>query len=105
MFIIGEASLYLLGKRQKPHWEKNKIDVAKKTGAIVTAEEHQIYGGLGSAVAEVLCQNYPVPMKFVGVHDKFGESGDPEELLKKFGLKSHNIIMAVKEVLKMKGER
>lgn len=89
----------------KPMDKNTIIDVAKNTGAIVTAEEHQIYGGLGSAVAEVLGQNYPVPMKFVGVRDKFGESGTPEELLKKFGLKSHNIIMAVKEVLKMKGEK
>ena len=86
----------------KPIDKNTIIKVAKKTRAIVTVEEHQITGGLGGAVAEVLSQNYPVPIKFVGVKDRFGESGTPEELLKKFGCTSEAIVKAVKEVLKMK---
>jgi len=74
----------------------------KKTKAVVTAEEHQVHGGLGSAISELLSQNYPVPMRIVGVKDRFGESGKPEELLKKFGCSSKDIIKAVEEVLKMK---
>ncbi len=62
------------------------IDSAKLCGAIVTAEEHQIHGGLGAAVAEVVVKNYPVPIEFVGVRDSFGSSGEPEELMVKFGL-------------------
>lgn len=68
------------------------IKVAKKSGAIVTVEEHQIIGGLGSAVAEVICQNYPVPIKFIGMKDCFGESGKPGELLDKYGLRAKNIM-------------
>ena len=86
----------------KPIDKNTIIKVAKKTRAIVTVEEHQVTGGLGGAVAEVLSQNYPVPIKFVGVKDRFGESGTPEELLKKFGCTSEAIVKAVKEVLKMK---
>lgn len=62
------------------------VDAARDCGAIVTAEEHQVHGGLGSAVAEVVVKNYPVPMEFVGVKDTFGTSGEPEELLGYFGL-------------------
>ena len=86
----------------KPIDKNTIIKVAKKTRAVVTIEEHQVTGGLGGAVAEVLSQNYPVPIKFVGVKDRFGESGTPEELLKKFGCTSEAIVKAVKEVLKMK---
>ncbi len=73
---------------------------AKETGAIVTAEEHNIIGGLGSAVAETLAENYPVPMKRVGVKDTFGESGKPEELMVKYGLTAEGIIEAVKAIKK-----
>lgn len=86
----------------KPMDKKTIIAAAKKTKAIVTAEEHQIHGGLGSAVAEVLSQAYPVPMKIVGVKDRFGESGQPDELLKKFGCSPQDIIKAVKNIIKMK---
>lgn len=86
----------------KPIDEDGIIDAAKKTGAVVTAEEHQITGGLGGAVAEVLSQNYPVPMKIVGVEDRFGESGDPWELLEEFGLTTKFLVKAVKDVIKMK---
>jgi len=78
------------------------IKAAKETGAIVTAEEHSIIGGLGSAVAEVIVQNYPVPMQFVGVKDIFAESGPWKELLKKYGLTSSHIVEAVKRVLRLK---
>ncbi len=75
---------------------------AKETGAIVTAQEHQMAGGLGSAVAEVLAQHYPCPMEMVGVKDSFGESGTPAQLMAHYGLKDVNIIEAVKKVLKRK---
>jgi transketolase len=78
------------------------IKAAKETGAIVTAEEHQIFGGLGSAVAEVVTQNTPVPIEMIAVKDSFGESGKPEQLLEYFGLKDKNIVEAAKKVLKRK---
>lgn len=78
------------------------IQTAKETGAVVTAEEHSIIGGLGSAVAEVLSENCPVPLVRVGIRDTFGESGRPEELLVKYGLTSKEIIEAVHQVLAKK---
>lgn len=75
---------------------------AKETGAIVTAEEHNIIGGLGSAVAEVISENYPVPLLRVGIKDVFGESGKAEELLVKYGLTSRHIADAVKQVISKK---
>ncbi len=83
----------------KPIDKDTLIDVAKVTGAIVTVEEHQIMGGMGSAVAEVLAGNYPVPIEFIGMNDCFGESGTPAELLSKFGMKAINIIDAVKKLI------
>jgi transketolase len=78
------------------------VNSAKETGAIVTAEEHQVIGGLGSAVAEVLVQHCPCPMEMVGVRDSFGESGKPAQLLAHYGLKDINIIEAVKKVISRK---
>jgi len=78
------------------------IKAAKETGAIVTAEEHTIAGGLGSAISEVLVEKCPVPVKFVGIRDKFGLSGEPEELFEHFGLKAKNIVKAAKEAIGMK---
>lgn len=78
------------------------IKAARDTGAIVTAEEHTIAGGFGSAVAEVVIQNCPVPMKMVGIQDRFGVSGEPDELFEYFGLKAKNIVSAAKEALRMK---
>lgn len=89
----------------KPIDEDIIIKAAKETQAIVTAEEHNIIGGLGSAVAEVLVEKYPVIMKRVGVKDKFGKSGKPDELLKEFGLTSDEIIKKVKEVIQLKSSR
>lgn len=83
----------------KPIDERTIIRAAKSTGAVVTAEEHQVAGGLGSAVSEVLSQNFPVPIEFVGVGDVFGESGKPEQLKKKFKLTSKDIIESVKKVI------
>jgi len=79
------------------------ILAARETGAIVTAEEHQIHGGLGGAVAEVVVRGHPVPMEFVAVNDRFGESGDPDELMRAFGLTHREIIAAVKRVLARRG--
>ncbi len=79
------------------------IAAAKKTGAMVTAEEHQIIGGLGSAVAEVLAEEYPVPIEFIGVRDQFGQSGAPTELMKFYKLDSASIKVAIHDVLKRKG--
>ena len=86
----------------KPIDKQAIINAAKECGAIVTAEEHQIFGGFGSAVAEVVVANCPVPMEFVGVNDTFGESGKPADLIVKYGLKDVNIAAAVKKVLKRK---
>ncbi|HEX3029978.1 MAG TPA: transketolase family protein [Clostridia bacterium] len=78
------------------------INAARKSGAVVTAEEHNIIGGLGSAVSEVLVENCPVPMKRVGIEDKFGKSGKPDLLLEKYGLTASNIVNKVKEAISMK---
>ncbi len=86
----------------KPIDSKTIIESAKKTGAVVTAEEHQVMAGMGSAVAEVLVQNYPVPMQFVGVKDSFGTSGEPLNLMNAFNLTETAIIKAVKKVLELK---
>lgn len=83
----------------KPIDKKTIIESAKKTGAIVTVEEHQVMGGMGSAVLEVLAQNFPIPAEMVGIQDTFGESGKPEELLVKYGCKAANIVEKVKKVL------
>lgn len=88
----------------KPIDERSIIKAAKLAGAVVTVEEHQVSGGLGGAVSEVLAQNYPVPMEFIGMPDKFGESGDPDKLLKKYGMKSTDIISSVKKVIGRKGK-
>ncbi len=75
---------------------------AEDTGAVVTCEEHSIIGGLGSAVAEVLVENNPVPMERVGVMDTFGESGTPEALLVKYHLTAEDIVLAVRKVISRK---
>ncbi len=83
----------------KPIDTEAVINIAKTCGAVVSVEEHQIAGGLGSAVAEVLSQNFPVPQEFVGVHDEFGQSGTPDELLEHYGMGESHILAAVKKVL------
>lgn len=83
----------------KPLDTKALLAAAKQTGAIVTVEEHMVAGGLGSAVAGLLAANRPVPIEFIGVKDSFGESGRPEELMEKYGLKAKNISAAVLKVM------
>ncbi len=75
---------------------------AEETGAIVTAEEHQVYGGLGSLVAQVMATGTPVPMEYVAVMDRYGQSGKPEELLDAFGLRAKNICEKVHRLLQRK---
>jgi transketolase len=87
----------------KPLDEAAIIKAAGETGAIVTAEEHQEHGGLGSIVARVVARHKPVPMDFVAVKDVFGTSGKPAELLVRYGLTSKDIVRAVREVLERKG--
>lgn len=86
----------------KPLDEEAILKIAKETNAIVTVEEHQIAGGMGSAVAEYLVKNYPVPMEFIGVHDLFGQSGTPIELIEHYGMGVSHIKEAVEKVLKRK---
>lgn len=83
----------------KPMDEEAVIKAAKETGCIVTAEEHQMYGGMGSAVAECLVKNIPVPAEHVAVRDSFGESGEPYELMDKYGLNRNEIIKQVSKVM------
>jgi transketolase len=78
------------------------VSLAKEAGAIVTVEEHQVHGGMGSAVAECLAQMYPVPQEFVGVQDAFGQSGTPEELLEHYGMGESHIESAVRKVIQRK---
>lgn len=93
--VINMASI-------KPIDSELIIQSARKTGAVVTAEEHSVIGGLGSAVAEVLVENLPVPVEMVGVRDMFGESGTPEELLEKYGITSHRIVASVERAVNRK---
>ncbi|MDR2398832.1 MAG: transketolase family protein [Endomicrobium sp.] len=86
----------------KPIDKQAIVSAAKECGAIVTAEEHQIYGGFGSAVAEVLVKNYPVPVEMLAVNDTFGESGNSMDLMTKYGLRDVNIVESVLKVLKRK---
>lgn len=88
----------------KPLDKQAIIHAAKITGAVVTVEEHQVAGGLGSAVSEVLAKNIPTPLEFIGIHDSYGESGTYEELKEKFGLTQKDIIEAVKRVIVRKEE-
>ncbi|MGM0441793.1 MAG: transketolase family protein [Elusimicrobiota bacterium] len=86
----------------KPIDRETIVNYARKTGAVVTAENHQIYGGLGSAVAEVLATEYPVPLEMVAVDDSFGESGAPSELQKKYKIDTIDIVNKVKQVMERK---
>lgn len=86
----------------KPIDEKTIVAAAQQTGAVVSVEEHQVNGGLGSAVAEVLSKNHPVPQEYIGMQDRFGESGNSDELIEHFGLGIESIKNAVKRVIKRK---
>lgn len=86
----------------KPMDVETVVRVARETHAVVTAEEHQKHGGMGSAVSEILGSEYPVPVEMVGVDDKFGESGSAAELLEKFGLTAEDIVEAAKRAIARK---
>ena len=86
----------------KPLDEKAILASVGKTRCVVTAEEHQLAGGLGSAVAELLARRLPTPQEFVAVNDSFGESGTPMQLMEKYGLGVADVVTAVKNVLKRK---
>jgi transketolase len=89
----------------KPLDEETIVKCAREAGAVVTIEEHQIAGGMGSAVAECLAQNYPVPIEFIGVRDQFGQSGTPDELIEHYGMGESHIEEAVRKVWKRKTGR
>lgn len=89
----------------KPLDNEAVINLAKTCGCVVSVEEHQIAGGLGSAVAEVLSQNLPVPQEFVGVRDLFGQSGTPDELLEHYGMTERDIINACKKLIGRKNNQ
>lgn len=78
------------------------IKAAQETGAIVTVDEHNVMGGLGSIVAEVVVEKYPVPMRIVGVNDTFGQSGKPAQLFEKYNLTNNDVVSSVKQVLEIK---
>jgi transketolase len=82
----------------KPIDEAAIVAAARETGALVVAEEHLAAGGLGSAVASVVARTAPVPMRFVNVGDRYAESGDPDGLLRKYGLTAEAVVAAVREV-------
>jgi len=86
----------------KPLDKEVLLKAAQETGAIVTAEDHQIHGGLGGAVAEFLAQTCPTPQEFVAVNDTFGESGPGDELMKKYGIAKDGIVKATLKVLRRK---
>jgi len=86
----------------KPLDEETIIKYAKLTECVVTVEEHQVIGGLGSAVSETLAKNYPVPMEILGVQDRYGQSGKPEELFDEYGISKEHIVKAAKKVIARK---
>ncbi len=86
----------------KPLDEKAILDSVRKTHCVVSAEEHQRNGGLGDAIAQLLSRTHPTPQEYVAVNDSFGESGQPEELMVKYGLDAHAIVKAVEKVLSRK---
>jgi len=86
----------------KPMDVETITEAARECGCMVTAEEHQVHGGMGSAVAEITAKNYPVPIEFIGIKDRFGESGEPEELQEKFGLTWKEIYKTALNVIERK---
>lgn len=87
----------------KPLDEETLVKLAKTCGAVVTAEDHNVIGGLGGAVAEALARTHPTPIRFIGTQDTFGESGDPDALWRKYGIHTADIVRAAKEAIAAKG--
>jgi transketolase len=96
----GVGVIVLNSHSVKPLDEKKIVTLARKIGAVVTLEEHQVSGGLGGAVAELLAREAPTPMEFVGMQNVFGESGTPAELIAKYGMDKKAIMAAVKKVVR-----
>ena len=86
----------------KPLDSKIILNSVAKTGCLISAEEHNYYGGLGESISRVLAQNNPVPQNFIATNDTFGESGTPEQLMEKYGLNSQSIIKSASEIIKRK---
>lgn len=86
----------------KPLDSKIILNSVAKTGCLISAEEHNYYGGLGESISRVLAQNNPVPQNFIATNDTFGESGKPEQLMEKYGLNSQSIIKSASEIIKRK---
>jgi len=95
----GIYSIVINNHTIKPMDVKTILENAKRVKAVVTVEEHQIAGGMGSAVAEILSQQHPMKIEFVGIHDRFGESGEPNELIEDFGMGVKDIKAAAKKTL------
>jgi transketolase len=100
--VSGIDAMVLNVHTVKPIDADALIKSARVTGAVVTAEEHTVIHGLGSQVASVLSEHYPVPIRMVGVKDRFGESGNPDQILEKHGLTTKNIVAAAKEAMAQK---
>lgn len=98
----GIGAIVLNVATVKPLDEEAVIAAAREAGAVVSVEEHQIAGGLGSAVAECLSRNLPTPQEFIGVHDRFGQSGTPDELIEHYGMGVSHIIAAAKKAISRK---
>lgn len=98
----GIQSVVLNVHTIKPLDDKKITDLAKKYGAVVTVEEHQVAGGLGGAVAELLARTHPVPVEFIGMQNVFGSSGAPEKLSVKYGMDVQSIVVAVKKAVNRK---
>ncbi len=96
----GIGTIVLNSHTVKPLDEEKILEAAKTCGAVVAVEEHQVSGGLGGAVAELLAKHAPVPMEFIGMQNVFGESGQPDELIEKYGMGAVDIMDAVKRVLR-----
>lgn len=86
----------------KPLDQEAVLRSVRKTGCAVSAEEHQVFGGLGDAIAQVLSRHFPIPLEYVAVNDSFGESGTPDQLMKKYGLEAENIVAAAAQALRRK---
>lgn len=98
----GIKTLVINNHTIKPLDKTTLLKAARDCGAMVTIEEHQIAGGMGSAISELLTMNYPLPMEFIGMPDSFGESGEPDQLLEKYGMSVAKIKQAVKKVISRK---
>lgn len=101
----GISAMVINNHTIKPIDKETLCEAAQKCGCMVTVEEHQLMGGMGSAVLEVVAQYWPVPTRMIGIDDRFGESGDPDVLMKAFGLTSDEVVAAAREAIKDKQAR